>query len=103
MYFRNNIKKENKNNNKLNNSINIIKDPKQPTIIESFNKAKEKALVSDNEMEICIHESMMYQKECIICRKEDSFINSRFIRTQYKKKNNHWKIHLYNYFNITKK
>ena len=76
------IKKENKNNNKLNNSINIIKDPKQPTIIESFNKAKEKAL--DNEMEICIHESMMYQKECIICRKEDSFINS-------------------NYFNITKK
>ena len=55
MYFRNNIKKENKNINKLNNSININKDPKQPTIIESFNKAKEKALVSDNEMEICIH------------------------------------------------
>ena len=64
-------------------------------------------------MEICIHESMMYQKECIICRKEDPFINSRFIRTQYgcklhiewvfKKKNNHWKIHLYNYFNITEK
>ena len=70
MYFRNKrYKKSNKNNNKLNNSINIIKEPKQPTIIESFNKAKEKAL--DNEMEICIHESMMYQKECIICRKED--------------------------------
>ena len=40
------IKKENKNNNKLDNSINIIKDPKKPTIIESFNKAKEKALVN---------------------------------------------------------
>ena len=106
-------KKEIKNNNKIDNSIKIIKDPKQLTIIESFNKINEKSLVLENDMEICIHESMMCQKECIIYRKENPFINSRLIRTQYgcklhnewvcKKKNNHWKIHLYNYFNITKK
>ena len=35
-------KKRNKNNNILNNSINIIKDPKQHTIIESFKKQKVK-------------------------------------------------------------
>jgi len=89
-------KKEIKNNNKIDNSIKIIKDPKQPTIIESFNK---NSLVLENDMEICIHESMMCQKECIICRKENPFINSRLIRTQYgcklhnewvcKKKNNY--------------
>ena len=50
------IKANGKDNNKFNNSIKILRDPKQPTIIESFNKANKTTSLFDNIIEICIHE-----------------------------------------------
>ena len=58
--------------------------------------------------------SMSVQKECYICRKLDSNISGKLIRTKFgcnihnnnwvcKKYKSHWKMHLLEHWNISKK
>jgi hypothetical protein len=102
-------------NNKVNSSKFIPKEPKKSNLLEIIKKEKQKGsdFEDNSNLDFCLHEPMDTQRECYICREEEPLINSRLIRTKFgcrlhnewicRKKRSHWKFHMLEYYNFTKK